>query len=125
MKTIINTPNAPKPIGPYSQGILVNGMLFVAGQIPVNPKNGELIKEGIRCQTNQVMLNIQAILKEAGMDFSHVVKASLFLSDMNNFDSVNDIYASFFQGELHARECIQAAKLPKGVDVEISVIAVK
>lgn len=76
MKTIINTPNAPKPIGPYSQGVLVNGMLFVAGQIPVNPKNGELIKEGIRIQTNQVMLNIQAILKEAGMDFSNVVKAS-------------------------------------------------
>ncbi len=125
MKTIINTPNAPKPIGPYSQGVLVNGMLFVAGQIPVNPKNGELIKEGIRIQTNQVMLNIQAILKEAGMDFSNVVKASIFLSDMKNFDNVNDIYASFFLGELHARECIQAAKLPKGVDVEISVIAVK
>jgi 2-iminobutanoate/2-iminopropanoate deaminase len=125
MKTIINTPNAPKPIGPYSQGVLINGMLFVAGQIPVNPQDGELVKEDISQQTKQVMTNVEAILKEAGMNFSNVVKASIFLSDMGNFDRVNEVYASFFKGELHARECIQAAKLPKGVDVEISVIAVK
>jgi 2-iminobutanoate/2-iminopropanoate deaminase len=125
MKTIINTSDAPKALGPYSQGILVNGMLFVSGQIPIDPQSGELIKEDISKQTKQVMTNIQAILKEAGMDLNNVVKASIFLSDMSNFEKVNEVYASFFRNEPPARECIQAAKLPKETDVEISVIAIK
>jgi len=125
MKKAINISNAPKPIGPYSQGMLVNGMLFVSGQIPLDPFSGELLKDDIQAQTKQVMANILAILKEADMDFSDIVKASIFLSDMNNFEKVNEVYASYFKVDPPARECIQAARLPKSVDIEISVIAVK
>ena len=125
MKKAINISNAPKPIGPYSQGLLVNGMLFISGQIPLNPFSGELLKDDVQAQTKQVMANILAILKEADMDFSDVVKASIFLSDMNNFEKVNETYASYFKADPPARECIQAARLPKNVDIEISVIAFK
>ncbi len=124
-KKAISISGAPKPIGPYSQGIMVNGMLFVSGQIPVNPYTGEILKGDIQKQTKQVMTNILAILKEAGMNFSNVVKASIFLSDMNNFQKVNEVYASYFNEDPPARECIQAVRLPKNVDIEISVIAVK
>ena len=125
MKKAINISNAPKPIGPYSQGLLVNGMLFVSGQIPLDPYSGELIKGDVQAQAKQVMANILSILKEADMDFSDIVKASIFLSDMNNFEKVNEVYASYFKVDPPARECIQAARLPKSVDIEISVIAVK
>ena len=125
MKKAINISDAPKPIGPYSQGIMVNGMLFVSGQIPVNPYTGEILKGDIQTQTKQVMTNVLAILKEAGMNFSNVVKTSIFLSDINNFEKANDAYASYFNEDPPARECIQAARLPKNVDIEISVIAVK
>ncbi len=124
MKKVINSKNAPAPIGPYSQGILKKGMLFVSGQIPTNPSTGQLVTGDIAEQTKQVMLNLQAILTEARMNFSDVVKTSIFLSDMENFAKVNEVYATYFQGNPPARETIQAARLPKDVGVEISLIAV-
>jgi 2-iminobutanoate/2-iminopropanoate deaminase len=125
MKKAINVPGAPKAIGPYSQAILTNGMLFVSGQIPIDPSTGELLKGDIQEQTHRVMANILAILKDVEMDFSNVVKASIFLSDMENFQKVNEAYATYFSETPPARECIQAARLPRSVDIEISVIAVK
>jgi 2-iminobutanoate/2-iminopropanoate deaminase len=124
MKKAIISKNAPAPIGPYSQGILANGTLFVSGQIPTNPSTGELNKGDIADQTKQVMSNLHAILKEAGMDFSNVIKTSIFLSDLGNFDEVNEVYGTYFKEIPPARECIQAAKLPRNADVEISVIAI-
>ena len=125
MKTIINTPNAPPPIGPYSQAVLINNMLFVSGQVAFEPSTGKLITINIIKETNQVMNNILAILKEAGMDFSNVVKTSIFLTDMNNFSSVNEVYSTYFNDNFPARETIEVSRLPKDVGVEISVIAVK
>lgn len=123
MKQQISTPNAPSAIGPYSQAILVNGTLYISGQIPINPENGTLV-EGIEAETHQVMKNLGAILAEAGMSFGNVVKSSIFLTDMENFVVVNEIYASYFtQQPYPARETIQVVKLPKGVNVEISMIA--
>jgi len=125
MKKAINVSGAPKAIGPYSQAILSSGMLFVSGQIPFDPSTGELVKGDIQEQTKRVMANILAILKDVEMDFSNVVKASIFLSDMENFQKVNEVYATYFSENPPARECIQAARLPRNVDIEISVIAVK
>ena len=125
MKKQINTPNSPKALGPYSQGIMANGMLFISGQIPINPSTSELLKGDIQEQTRQIMSNILAILKEADMDFSNVVKTSIFLSDLNNFGKVNEEYGAYFKENPPARECLQAALLPKNADIEISVIAVK
>lgn len=123
MKQQISTPNAPSAIGPYSQAILVDGTLYISGQIPINPENGTLV-EGIEAETHQVMKNLNAILIEAGMSFDNVVKSSIFLSNMGNFAVVNEIYASYFtQQPFPARETIQVAQLPKGVSVEISMIA--
>ncbi|MDY6024990.1 RidA family protein [Bergeyella zoohelcum] len=125
MKNIIHTENAPAAIGPYSQAISVNGMLFISGQLPVNPTTGEVV-EGIEEATHQVMKNLEAILLEAGMDFSHVVKSSIFLKDMGDFVAMNDVYASYLQeGNYPARETVQVACLPKNVEVEISMIAYK
>ena len=124
MNTAIKSNKAPAPIGPYSQGILANGMLFVSGQIPTNPATGELVTGDIAGQTKQVMLNLHAILTEAGMDFTNVVKTSIFLSDMNNFAKVNEVYATYFTENPPARETVQAARLPKDAGVEISLIAV-
>lgn len=122
MKKSLNTDNAPKPIAPYSQSVLVNGMLFVSGQIPVNPKTNEIVI-GIEAQAKQVMENIKAILKDAGLKMSNIVKASIFLANMDDFATINEIYASYFTSNFPARECIQAARLPKDVGIEISVIA--
>lgn len=123
MKQQISTPNAPSAIGSYSQAILVNGTLYISGQIPINPENGTLV-EGIEAETHKVMKNLGAILAEAGMSFGNVVKSSIFLTDMENFAVVNEIYASYFtQQPYPARETIQVVKLPKGVNVEISMIA--
>ncbi len=124
MKKIINTPHAPKPIGPYNQAVLSNNMLFVSGQIPLDPVSGELIKGNIQDQTRQVMENLKAILHAAGMDFSHVVKCSIFITDMNDFPKINEVYASYFDAAAPARETVQVAALPMFVDVEISCIAV-
>ena len=126
MKKIINTSNAPAPIGPYNQAILSNGTLYISGQIPLNPKNGELVSGDIKKETKQCMENLKAILTEAEMTFENVVKSSIFLSDMKQFTEVNEVYASYFNAETApARETVEVANLPKFVNVEISMIAVK
>lgn len=125
MKTVINTVNAPAPIGPYSQAIAAGGFLFVSGQIPTNPATGELVMDDIKTETTQVMENIKAILAEAGTSFDNVVKTSIFLKDLQNFGQVNEVYGTYFNEQPPARETIQVAGLPKNVNVEISVIAVK
>ncbi|MEP3374481.1 MAG: RidA family protein [Maribacter dokdonensis] len=126
MKKIINTENAPAPIGPYNQAILSNGTLYLSGQIPINPKSGALVSGDIKLETKQSMENLKAILTEAEMTFEHVVKSSIFLSDMNQFTDVNEVYATYFNAETApARETVEVANLPKFVNVEISMIAVK
>lgn len=123
MKKIINTPNAPAPIGPYNQAVAVGNMLFVSGQVAINPENGELVLDGITTETHRVMKNLQAILMEAGIGFENIVKTSIFLSDMGNFAAVNEVYGSYFSGDFPARETVAVKTLPKNVNVEISVIA--
>ena len=125
MKKIITSKNAPAPIGPYSHGVLINNMLFVSGQVGKNPQTGELVLGTIKTETKQVMENIKGILTDAEMDFTHVVKTTIFLTDMNDFASINEIYGSYFTGDYPARETVQVSKLPLGVNVEISIIAVK
>lgn len=123
MKKIINTENAPAAIGPYSQANLANGVLYISGQIPVDPSTGKLV-EGIEKETHQVMKNLEAILIEAGMTFKNVVKVSIFLKSMDDFAVMNDIYASYLDAESYpARETVQVSCLPKNVDIEISMIA--
>ena len=124
MKKVINTNNAPAPIGPYSQAVAANGFLFVSGQIPSNPANGEIVSGDIKAEAKQVMENIKAILTEAGLTFSKVVKTSIFLTDMANFAQVNEVYGTYFADQFPARETVQVAALPKSVNVEISVIAI-
>jgi len=122
-KEIINIKGAPAPIGPYNQGVKVNGFLYLSGQIPLDPSSGELKMDSISQQTNQVMKNIEALLNVAGMSWENVIKASIFISDMNNFAEINEIYASYFTGNYPARETVEVARLPKDVDIEISIIA--
>src|SRR5580693_2547131 len=116
MKTIINTPNAPAPIGPYSQAVIAGNFLFVSGQVAINPKSGDLVLDDIKTETIQVMENIKAILTEAGVDFSNIVKTSIFLKDMQNFGQVNEVYGSYFKDQFPARETVQVAGLPKNVN---------
>lgn len=125
MSQVINTANAPAPIGPYNQAILAGNTLFLSGQIALNPKTGELVMDSIPHETHQVLKNMKAVLKEAGMDMSNVVKCSIFLADMDNFPIVNEVYGSYFTENFPARETVQVSKLPMGVNVEISAIAVK
>mgnify|MGYP001257063772 FL=1 len=126
MKKIIYTKNAPAPIGPYSQAVLSGNTLYVSGQIAINPKSGELITGDLIAETKQVMENLKAVLQAAEMNFDHVVKCSIFLSDMNNFATVNEIYVSYFsENNYPARETVEVSVLPKNVNVEISCIAVK
>ena len=125
MKTIINTTNAPAPIGPYSQAVIANGFLFASGQVAINPENGEINLSSITEETHQVMRNIKAVLIEADYEFSHIVKTTIFLSDMELFAEVNEIYGSYFDSAFPARETIAVKGLPKGVNVEISVTAYK
>ena len=122
-KTIINTPKAPAPIGPYSQAVSVNGMLFISGQMALIPETGELEWGGIKKETAQVMMNIGAILTEAGLDFSHIVKTSIFVADMDDFAAVNEVYGENFGENPPARETVAVRTLPKNVNVEISCIA--
>ena len=124
-KIIINTPDAPAPIGPYNQSVLAGNLLFISGQICINPKTGNLIKGDIKEETTQVMKNLQAILHEAGMQFNRVIKTSIFLTDMKQFAEVNEVYGSFFNGDYPARETVEVSALPKFVNVEISMIAMK
>lgn len=125
MKKIINTPNAPAPIGPYNQAVMTGDILFISGQVALIPGTGDLANTDITAETNQVMNNLKAILTEAGMDFSNVVKTTIFLSDMNLFTAVNEIYGSYFTTDYPARETVAVKGLPKNVNVEISMIALK
>jgi 2-iminobutanoate/2-iminopropanoate deaminase len=127
MKKIVQTPGAPAAIGPYSQGVCVsNGeTLYISGQIPIDPETNQLIDSDIKTMTVRVMENIRAVLREAGMDFSSVVKTCIFLVDLKDFAAVNEVYASYFTGDFPARETAQAACLPKNARLEISVIAAK
>jgi 2-iminobutanoate/2-iminopropanoate deaminase len=124
-KKVIRTDNAPAPIGPYNQAIQYGDMLFVSGQIAINPATGELVQDDIQAETRMVMQNLQAVLAEAGMDFSNVIKSTIFLMDMGQFAQVNEVYGSYFTANPPARETVQVAGLPKGVNVEISVVAGK
>jgi 2-iminobutanoate/2-iminopropanoate deaminase len=124
MKKVISTSKAPKAIGPYSQAIEINGMLFISGQIPVNPETGE-IPESIQAQTEQVMKNIGAILKDAGYDYSNVVKSTCLLSDMANFKAMNEVYSKYYNENPPARAAFAVKELPLGVLIEIETIAVK
>lgn len=123
MKKIINTPNAPAPIGPYNQAVLSGHMLFISGQIALIPGTADLANADIAAETNQVMKNLKAILAEAGMEFGQVVKTTIFLSDMNLFSAVNEVYGSYFTADYPARETVAVKGLPKNVNVEISMIA--
>lgn len=125
MKKVIHTSKAPAPIGPYSQAILVNDTLYTSGQIALDADSGELDDSTITIETRKVMKNMAAVLEAAGMNFSNVVKSSIFLSDMGNFDAVNEVYASYFDAKsAPARETVEVSELPKKVNVEISMIAV-
>lgn len=128
MKKVITSENAPKPIGPYSHANMVpatGNFLFVSGQVAKDAKTGDLILGDIQSETKKVMENVKAILTDAGMDFTNVVKTTIFMKDMNNFSLMNEIYGSYFEGNFPARETVQVARLPLDVNVEISVIAVK
>lgn len=125
MKEIIETKKAPAPVGPYSQAVEVDGTLFCSGQIPLNPETGELELGDIQNQTKLVMKNVEAVLSEADYKWTDVVKTSIFLTDLGDFARVNEIYASYFTTEPPARSCVQVAALPKGVNVEIEVLARK
>ncbi|WP_431136195.1 Rid family detoxifying hydrolase [Psychroserpens mesophilus] len=126
MKTIINTPKAPAPIGPYNQAVLTGNTLYTSGQIALNVNTGALIMHSIEAETKQVMDNLKAVLEAAGMNFENVIKTSIFISDMHNFSKINDVYATYFDADsAPARETVEVANLPKFVNVEISMIAVK
>jgi 2-iminobutanoate/2-iminopropanoate deaminase len=126
MKTIITTDKAPQPIGPYSQAVLVGNTLYTSGQIALHPETGELVIDSIESETTQVMENLKAVLEAANMTFENVIKASIFISDMNSFQSINAIYGTYFEeATAPARETVEVANLPKFVNVEISVIAIK
>ena len=122
-KEIINTSQAPAPIGPYNQATRANNMLFISGQIPADPETGELLMSSIEEETHRVMKNLKAILEAAGLGFENVLKTSIFISDMDNFSRINEVYGSYFSGEYPARETVQVARLPKDVNVEISALA--
>ena len=122
-KQIINTSNAPAPIGPYNQSVKAGNLLFISGQIALVPGSGELLTASLEEETHQVMKNLSAILTEAGTDFEAVVKTTIFLSDMDLFAKVNEIYGGYFTGDYPARETVAVKGLPKGVNVEISMIA--
>ena len=121
---VVHTDNAPKDIGPYSQAVKAGNMLFVSGQVPFVPETMEIVEGDVKAQTAQSLKNVQAILAEAGLDFSHVVKSTVFIKDMNEFAQINEVYAEFFGENKPARACVEVARLPKDVKVEIEVIAV-
>lgn len=125
MKQIINTPNAPAPIGPYNQAVLAGDTLYISGQIALSPTTGAMQQTSIKDETHAVMQNLHAILQAAGLDWIDVVKCSIFLTDMQQFSSVNEVYATYFTKGAPARETVEVAALPKGARVEISCIATK
>ena len=124
MKKVITSKNAPSPIGPYNQAVIANGFMYISGQVGMNPKTGKIIKDSISEETEQVMKNLSSILNEASITFENVVKTTIFLSDMNDFSLVNEVYGKYFDEDTApARETVQVSKLPLGVNVEISMIA--
>jgi 2-iminobutanoate/2-iminopropanoate deaminase len=123
-KRIIVTPEAPEPIGPYNQAVMAGNLLFISGQVAINPKNGAVEAQDIFEETHQVMHNLRAVLHASGLDFKNVVKTTIFLTDMALFTSVNEVYGKYFNGEFPARETVAVRGLPKNVNVEISMIAV-
>lgn len=124
MKKIINTPNAPAPVGPYNQSVAHNGTLYISGQIAIDPATGNLVQDSIEAETHQVLKNVAAVLKEAGATFEDVLKCSVFVSDMHNYSRINAVYAEYFNEDTApARELVEVANLPKFVNIEISVIA--
>lgn len=124
-KQVINTKEAPAPIGPYNQAIMAGDTLYISGQICIDPHTGQMKNRDVQEETHQVMRNLKAILYEAGMDFKNVVKTTIFITDMNRFSEINEVYGKYFDGEFPARETVQVSALPKFVNVEISMIAVK
>lgn len=122
-KQVINTTNAPAPIGPYNQSVKAGGLLFISGQIPMDPATNEIISGDILAETTQVMKNLEAILSEAKLTFEHVVKTTIFLTDMSLFTAVNGVYGAYFKGDFPARETVAVKALPRNVNVEISMIA--
>lgn len=123
-KKIVSTDKAPAPVGPYSQAVWAGNLLFLSGQIAIDPATGGMVLDDIEAETHQVMKNIDAVLKAADLTFENIIKASIFLDDMNDFSRVNVVYGSYFNADTApARECVEVAKLPKGVNVEISIIA--
>ena len=124
-RIIIRTEKAPAPIGPYNQGVLAGDTLYLSGQISLDPVTGQLKKKDIQEETHQVMQNLKAILVAANMGFNHVVKATIFIMDMQQFSEITEVYGKYFEGDFPARETVQVAALPKSVNVEISMIAVK
>jgi 2-iminobutanoate/2-iminopropanoate deaminase len=121
---VIHTDNAPKAIGPYSQAVKAGNMLFVSGQVPFVPETMEIVEGDVKAQTAQSLKNVQSILAQAGLDFSHVVKSTVFIKDMNEFAAINEVYAQYFGENKPARACVEVARLPKDVKVEIEVIAI-
>jgi len=124
-KTIVNTASAPAPIGPYNQAVQVGNLLFISGQIAINPATGNIDANDVIDEAHQVMQNLKSILNEAGLNFSHVVKTTIFLTDMGSFSMVNEVYGKYFSGDFPARETVAVKGLPKNVNVEISMIACK
>ncbi|HTG56761.1 MAG TPA: RidA family protein [Niabella sp.] len=124
-KRIITTNNAPAPIGPYNQAVFAGDTLYISGQIPIDPSNGELNNATLQDETHQCMKNLQAILTEAGLHFSDVIKTTIFITDMNRFAEINEVYGQYFTDNFPARETVQVSALPKFVNVEISMIAVR
>lgn len=125
MKTIVTAPNAPAALGPYSHAVSCGDLLFTSGQIGLNPATGKLVGESIEAQTEQVFKNLESVLSAAGMNFSNVIKTTVFLADLADFVTVNGIYATRFPSEPPARSCVQAAALPAGAKIEIELIATK
>jgi 2-iminobutanoate/2-iminopropanoate deaminase len=126
MKKIVTTANAPAPIGPYNQAVFAGDTLYISGQIPIDPKTGNLVSGDIKKETEQSMQNLKAILTEAGMTFENVVKSSIFVKDMHQFSQINEVYGAYFDADTApARETVEVANLPKFVNVEISMIAIK
>lgn len=124
-KKIITSKNAPEPIGPYSHGVLMGNVLYTSGQVAKDAASGQMVQGDIKSETHKVMQNLQAILEEAGMNFSHVLKTTIYCTDLGNFAAINEVYGSYFSGNYPARETVQVAKLPLNANVEISVVAQK
>ena len=125
MKTIISTPKAPAAIGPYSQAVLVNGMLFTSGVIPIDPETNTLVEGDVTVQARQAIGNLKNLIEASGSSMDKVVKTTVFIKDMNDFAAVNEVYATFFEKDCPARSCVEVARLPKDVKIEIEAIALK